>query len=80
MKRCRITTTDNKWNPFDNFTEWFLFDVEKGYNTCSKIARLSNEMFGNKEMELLSEIENEAVIDRLIELDLFDIYEKVYDK
>ena len=39
---CMITTFDNPYNPFEQFSEWFLFDVEKGYNTCSYIARIAN--------------------------------------
>ena len=29
-----ITTFDNPFNPFTQFTEWLLFDKEKGYTTC----------------------------------------------
>lgn len=34
---CAITTFDNPYNPFEQFSNWFLFDVEKGYNTCSSV-------------------------------------------
>lgn len=26
---CRLTTFDNPFDPFEQFTQWFLFDVEK---------------------------------------------------
>lgn len=29
---CALTTFDNPYNPFEQFSDWFLFDVEKGYN------------------------------------------------
>lgn len=32
---CALTTFDNPYNPFEQFSDWFLFDVEKGYNTCA---------------------------------------------
>ena len=49
-----LTTYDNPFNPFEQFSSWFLFDVEKGYNTCSylaRIAKLSDEMSQQEEDE-----------------------------
>ena len=72
-----LTTFDNPFNPFKNFNEWFLFDVEKGYNSCSllsRIARTSNALSDSEEDE---EIEN--AIDRIIELDFMNIYTKIYE-
>lgn len=40
IKAPMLTTTDNPFNPFEDFSEWYLFDVSKGYNTCEKIARI----------------------------------------
>ena len=41
-KKCMLTTFDNPYDPFEQFTLWFLFDVEKGYNTCERLARVAN--------------------------------------
>lgn len=76
MKRqvC-ITTIDNPFDPFDDYNSWFMFDVEKGYYTSSKIGRLVKTTEDMTEKE-----ENEAIeraIDRLIEIDPLDIYKKV---
>ena len=71
-----ITTIDNPFNPFDDFNNWFLYDTEKGYYTCNKLARLSEISD-----DMTSEEENVAIedaIDRLISIDPFDIYKKVY--
>lgn len=70
-----LTTFDNPFDPFEQFTSWFLFDVEKGYNTCSYLARvvkLSDEM---SEKETNEEI-NRA-IDQIIENDILNIYKRV---
>ena len=75
LKEVSITTIDNPFNPFDDFTSWFLFDVEKGYYTCNKIARLSKMTEDMTEKEEIEEIER--IIDRLIELDPLDIYKKI---
>lgn len=37
-----LTTFDNPFNPFVDFSSWYMFDCEKGYNTCSRLARLAN--------------------------------------
>lgn len=76
MKRqVHITTVDNPFDPFDDYTSWFLFDVEKGYYTSSKLARLVKTKEGMTEKEEIEAIE--IAIDRLIEIDPLDIYKKV---
>lgn len=72
---CALTTFDNPYNPFEQFTAWFLFDETKGYRTCAylgRIARTSN---------LLSDEENnrevERAIDEIIKYDFQNIYRKV---
>lgn len=70
-----ITTIDNPYDYFDDFTNWLMFDTEKGYYTCNKLARLSDDTFGLSSVE--ENRENERAIDRLIELDPLDIYIKV---
>ena len=39
---CMLTTFDNPFDPFEQFTSWYMFDVEKGYNTCSRLARVTH--------------------------------------
>ncbi len=71
----RITTIDNPYDPFEDFNNWFLFDIEKGYYTCDKLGRLSN--FSELMTEKQEKEETERTIDRLIELDPLNIYKKV---
>lgn len=35
-----LSTSDNPYNPFTQFREWFAFDIANGYNTCSYLARV----------------------------------------
>lgn len=74
-KQVRITTIDNPFDPFDNSENWLMFDIEKGYYTNNKIARLVNLTDDMTDKEELEEIER--AIDRLIEIDPLDIYIKV---
>lgn len=73
--KCRVTTIDNPFDPFSQFDSWYAFDVEKGYYTCSRIARLTNLTDEMSEAE--RDNENERAIDKLIEIDVLDIYRKV---
>lgn len=73
-----LTTIDNPFDPFEQFTSWFLFDVEKGYNTCGYLARivkLSDDM-SQKEQE----DEIERAIDEIISINPSGIYIKAFPK
>lgn len=73
---CMLTTFDNPWNPFEEFTQWFLFDtVEKGYNSCGLLARFARTSNQLSDFENNEEIER--AIDRIIALDFMHIYRKV---
>ena len=74
---CMITTNDNPYNPFDQFTLWLLFDKEKGYNTCEHLARIANLSDDLSEKEI--EEETERAIDEIIKYDPFNIYMKVFN-
>ena len=70
-----LTTFDNPFDPFEQFTSWFLFDVEKGYNTCSYLARIAHISDQLSEKEIEDEIER--AIDEIIKYDVRNIYKKV---
>lgn len=75
---CRLTTFDNPFDPFEQFTSWNLFDVEKGYNTCCYLARIAQVSEDMSEKEEFEEIER--AIDEIIKNDFLNIYKKVYRK
>ena len=73
--RVALTTIDNPFNPFEDFESWFLFDVEKGYNTCGylgRIARISDQLSEEENNE-----EVERAIDEIIKYDFLNIYKKI---
>ena len=70
-----ITTKDNPYNPFTEFSQWFLFDVEKGYDTCSYLGRVAKTCDSFTDYE--NEVEVERAIDDIIRNDFMDIYKKV---
>ena len=73
--KVMLTTFDNPYDPFEQFSSWFLFDVEKGYNTCSYLGRITNfsdDMSTKEENE-----EVERAIDEIIKYDFMNIYKKV---
>jgi hypothetical protein len=37
-----LSTTDNPYNPFTHFDEWFAWDTQAGYNTAGLLARIIN--------------------------------------
>ena len=75
MLKCAITTFDNPYDPFEQFDDWYRFDVDKGYNTCSyldRIARTSNQLTDSE-----NDAEIERAIDEIIKYDFRNIYKKV---
>lgn len=71
-----LTTIDNPYDPFTQFKQWFAFDMQKGYNCCGILDRLSFTSNG------LSDNENsyalEQAINDLIAADPLHIYQKVF--
>ena len=72
---CMLTTFDNPFDPFEQFTSWFMFDVEKGYNSCSYLARIAKLTDDMTDQEVNDEIER--AIDEIIQYDFANIYKKV---
>lgn len=72
--RIGITTFDNPYDPINDFDHWFLFDVFKGYNTCSYLARICTTSDQLSDVE--NEKETEQAIDEMIKLNPL-LYRKV---
>ena len=65
-KMVRVTTTDNPFNPFTEWDEWYFYDLSKGYSTCERLDRLSNT--SSQLSDELNNEELEQAIDQLVEV------------
>lgn len=73
-----LTTLDNPFDPFDDFTSWFMFDCEKGHNTSSRLARIANLDSEMSQKEFDDEMDR--AMDLIVKYDLEDKYIKVQEK
>ena len=70
-----LTTNDNPYDPFEQFTQWMMFDEEKGYHTCAYLGRIARTSDQFTDQENNQEIER--AIDEIIKYDFMNIYKKV---
>lgn len=71
---CKLTTIDNPFDPFEQFDSWLMFDKEKGYNSCERLARIAQITDEMTQKEI--DDENERAIDEIIKYDVLNIYQK----
>lgn len=77
-KDCMLTTFDNPYNPFDDFTLWLLYDKEQDYNTCELLARTAKFSDDMSQDEI--DAETDRAMDEIIFQDPFNIYRKVWQE
>lgn len=75
MKRVWLTTIDNPFDPLTEFDNWFAFDTDKGYNTCSYLARLATISPELSEEQNHSSIER--AVDDIVRLNVLGLYKKI---
>lgn len=74
-KKVFLTTIDNPYDPDTQFTSWYLYDKQKGYDSCdylARIARTSNQLSDEENVD-----EIERAIDEIVRYDFLDIYKKI---
>lgn len=80
MNICALTTKDNPYDPLNEnqFMDWYTFDVERGYNSCSYLARIArtSDQFSDEE----NAREVERAIDEIIFYDFTGLYRKLTKK
>ena len=75
MKQTWITTTDNPFDFFTQFDDWYQFDESKGYHTCSYVARIAK--VSNELSDLDNEIEIARAIDEILSFNILGNYKKI---
>lgn len=75
MRSVMLTTEDNPYNPKTQFDEWYNYDIQHGYNTCSYLARIARTSpdLGDE----LNDKEVESAIDEIVELNVNGKYKKL---
>lgn len=75
MAQVMLTTIDNPYDPFEEFDQWYSYDMDAGYNSCAYLARAS--FTSNSLSDKENEREIERAIDEIIKYDFMNIYIKV---
>lgn len=69
-----LTTFDNPYNPFVDFSSWYMFDCEQGHNTSSRLARIVNIDSEMTQREI--DMERDRAMNLLVKYDMEDIFFK----
>lgn len=72
--KSMLTTFDNPFNPFVDFSSWYMYDCEKNYNTSSRLARIAN--IDSEMTEQEKEDEMERAMNLIVKYDFEDRYVK----
>ena len=72
MAEHMLTTLDNPYSPFTQFSKWYQYDEEHGYGTCTLLSKFATTSvnFSDEENE---ELEEKAVRE-IVDLDPLGIY------
>uniref|UniRef100_A0AAU8GR56 Minor tail protein n=1 Tax=Gordonia phage Petito TaxID=3158876 RepID=A0AAU8GR56_9CAUD len=75
MEEYMLSTSDNPFNPFTEWDQWFAFDARAGYHTPAYLARVvrsSSELSESDQVVALNE-----GIDEILQFNLTGNYVKV---
>lgn len=78
MEVYMLTTTDNPYDPFTQFDDWYAYDERNGYHTCGYIDRISKSSSDLSPSDQIR-ITNEA-IDEILKMNITGNYIKVSKK
>lgn len=73
-EQTMLTTIDNPWNPFTNYSEWYAWDHDHGYDTTgylARIAKVSNDLSDADYEQAITQ-----AIDEIVQLNVNGLYTK----
>lgn len=73
--RSMLTTTDNPYDPFDDWDNWYAYDYRKGYHTPGLLARIC--VTSDELSEPDQELAIEQAIDEIIAENVSGVHKKV---
>ncbi len=70
-----LTTTDNPFDPFTQFDDWYGYDRSMGYNTPAYLARvlITSDEMSDADIDLAIEY----AIDEIVNENILGVYKKV---
>lgn len=75
MDEFMLSTSDNPFNPFTHWIEWYAYDVAAGYHTSSYLARITKSSYELSDLDQSVAI-NDA-IEEILHLNVTGTYIKV---
>ena len=78
MEEYMLTTSDNPFDPFTQFDEWYAFDTSHGYNTCAYLARVlvTSDELSEEDQDMALD----TAINAILELNVTGNYVKAFPK
>lgn len=70
-----LSTSDNPWNPWVDFTEWNAYDMQAGHHTLAYLARVV--VSSDEISEADQDVAYEDAIEEIFRLNINDLYIKV---
>jgi hypothetical protein len=68
MEQYMLSTTDNPYNPFTQWREWYVWDEAHGYHTSSLLARvvmMSDDLSDAQQESLINQGIDEVVFENV---------------
>lgn len=75
MKQYLLTTVDNPYHPIDEYDAWRMFDMDHGYYTEQRLAKVAAISYNLTDLENQRNIN--SAIDDFIRLDEQNLYKRI---